>query len=393
MDKKRIEEEVKVDKVKKKEKKEKVNKKIVKDKNSSKKSIYVGFSPRLLCFGFLFALLFALSYFLVVRSFSYSETKKVSYANGGTIDYKVYLKPNDFYEKPYLDKNMVYVTSLIKSINIDFNYQFNIDDPSDVNFDYDIVGTLQLSDDAGTNVYYSKDYTLLKNKKAKINKNTSYNARESIVVDYDYYNNLANKFKSSYGIDATSSFVIKFKLNSNCEEKSINETKNMTVTIPLSQRAINIKTDISGINDSKAITSESKYQLDNKLFIGIAVVLFIISVACLLKFLELVFLMLGKKSEYDKYLDNIFKNYDRLIVETKTMPRFDDKTIIKIEKFDELLDARDTLKQPIMYFNISSHNKCYFYINKGNDVFLTTIKAVDLEEKKNEKKKKDKPKQ
>ena len=75
----------------------------------------------------------------------------------------------------------------------------------------------------------------------------------------------------------------------------------------------------------------------------------------------------------------MFKEYDRLIVETKTPPRFDDMNIIKIMKFEELMDARDTLKQPIMYYNISSHNKCYFFIKHDDDVYLTVIKAVDVE--------------
>lgn len=385
MNKKRNEEQViednTIDKVKANPKKNEKEKK-------STKGMYIGYAPRVIGFAFLFAILFAASYSLLMKSFSYSDSTTVSYTNAGNIDYKVYLKPNDFYEKAYLDKNMVYVTSLIKSINIDFSYQFATSEAINADFNYDVIGTLQLSDDSGANVYYSKDYTLLKNKQAKIEKNNMYSVKESIVVDYDYYNNLANKFKSSYGIDASSNFVIKFKVNSNVADKGINDSKNMTVTIPLSQRAINIKYDTSGINDSRDVTTESTFKLSNKLFVAIAAVLFILSVACLLKFLEMAFLALGKKSEYDKYLDNIFKNYDRLIVETKTMPRFDDKNIIKIEKFEELLDARDTLKQPIMYFNISSHNKCYFYINRGRDVYLTVIKAVDLEEKKDGKKKK-----
>ena len=261
------------------------------------------------------------------------------------------------------------------------------DQANDLDFNYSIIGTLQISDDSGANVYYSKDYTLLKNTQIKAQDKSSHNIKETITIDYDYYNNLANKFKSSYGLDAKSNFIVTFKVNKNVEKLNINESNSMTMTIPLSQRAINIKTDTATINNTKSITSESSVTLSNKLLVGIAAVLFIASVAMLLRFLELVFMSFDKKSEYDKYLDKIFKEYDRLIVETKTMPRFDDKNIIKIEKFEELLDARDTLKQPIMYFNISSHNKCYFYINKGKDTYLTVLKAVDLEAK-NEKKKK-----
>ena len=365
-------------------------KKAKKDNSKSKHNkhnIYISYGFRVILFGLLFAVLFGLSYFMVMKSLTFSESKTISYTDGGNIDYKVYLKPNDFYEQPYLGKNMVYVAGLIKNVSADFSYQFMTDQANDLDFNYSIIGTLQISDDSGANVYYSKDYTLLKNTQIKAQDKSSHNIKETITIDYDYYNNLANKFKSSYGLDAKSNFIVTFKVNKNVEKLNINESNSMTMTIPLSQRAINIKTDTATINNTKSITSESSVTLSNKLLVGIAAVLFIASVAMLLRFLELVFMSFDKKSEYDKYLDKIFKEYDRLIVETKTMPRFDDKNIIKIEKFEELLDARDTLKQPIMYFNISSHNKCYFYINKGKDTYLTVLKAVDLEAK-NEKKKK-----
>ena len=385
MDKKVLEQE---NKVKTKEKKKPVKKeKAPKVVKAPKVGLYISYGFRVIMFGLLFGILFGCSYLLVMKSLSFNEAKTLSYTDGGNIDYKVYLKPNDFYEQPYLGKNMVYVSGLIKNVSADFSYQFMLNDSYDMDFNYSIIGTLQISDDSGANVYYSKDYTLLKNTQIKAQDKSSHNIRETITIDYDYYNNLANKFKSSYGLDAKSNLVITFKVNKNVEKLNINESNSMTMTIPLSQRAINIKTDTASINNTKSITSESSVTLSNKLLVGIAAVLFIGSVAMLLRFLELVFMSFEKKSEYDKYLDKIFKEYDRLIVETKTMPRFDDKNIIKIEKFEELLDARDTLKQPIMYFNISSHNKCYFYINKGKDTYLTVLKAVDLEAK-NEKKKK-----
>ena len=391
MDKKRIEEVETTEDVKVKKKKPKKEKKVkVKPTKTAKGGMYLGYFTRVALFGILFALLFSASYFLVRNSFSYKDARIVNYQDSGSIDYKVYLKPNEFYEQSYLGKNMVYVSGLINTVNIDFNYQFLLDEITDMTFSYTIMGKLQISDDSGANVYYSKDYVLLGSKQAVVEKKNVYNIKESIAVPYEKYNDLANKFKSSYGIDAASNFIITLKLNKVINDLNLNESNEMTVTIPLSQRAITIKSDSSGMNNNRSITSESTVSLDNKVYIGIAVISFIVSVAMLLKFLELVVAYFGKKSEYDRYLDKIFKAYDRLIVETKTMPRFDDKNIIKIQKFEELLDARDTLKQPIMYFNIADHTKCYFYISVGNDVYLTVVKAVDLEEKKNDKKKRNK---
>ena len=55
--------------------------------------------------------------------------------------------------------------------------------------------------------------------------------------------------------------------------------------------------------------------------------------------------------------------------------------MIKISKFEELLDVRDNLKLPIMYYVVTKHTKCCFYIKHNDDLYLLTIKSVDLEQK------------
>jgi hypothetical protein len=62
-----------------------------------------------------------------------------------------------------------------------------------------------------------------------------------------------------------------------------------------------------------------------------------------------------------------------------------DKEIIKVNKFTELLDIHDNLQLPIIYYSINKHQKCYLYINHGNIIYLMIVKSVDLEEQINEK--------
>ena len=44
----------------------------------------------------------------------------------------------------------------------------------------------------------------------------------------------------------------------------------------------------------------------------------------------------------------------------------------------ELLDVRDNLKMPIIYVNIVKHQKGLFYIKNDNDIYMITIKNIDL---------------
>ena len=97
--------------------------------------------------------------------------------------------------------------------------------------------------------------------------------------------------------------------------------------------------------------------------------------------MRLINLSVNKKNKYDKFVGKILKEYDRLIVESYTIVDFSNYEIIKVNRFEELLDVRDNLKVPINYYVVTPHQKAYFYIVSTN-IYLYTVKAVDLEENK-----------
>ena len=104
----------------------------------------------------------------------------------------------------------------------------------------------------------------------------------------------------------------------------------------------------------------------------------IISIITFICIIKLIIIKLPRKSKYEKKLKKILREYDRLIVETTTL--FDENSnIIKINDFNELLDVRDNLKLPIMYFNVSKGKKSYFYIKNNDDIYLYELNILKLE--------------
>ena len=69
---------------------------------------------------------------------------RINYIEKSNIDYKVYLKENNFYENEYLEKDKVYVASLIDKILIDFKYDFDIEKENDLAFKYDVIAKYPL---------------------------------------------------------------------------------------------------------------------------------------------------------------------------------------------------------------------------------------------------------
>ena len=357
----------------------KSSKKKNKNNNDNDKS----FNRRFFLYAFLIILSSFLAAFFIKRSFAIVGEQNVTYQENSNLDYKVYLKPNDFYEDEYLGKNMVYVASLIDRIDIDFNYLFKIDKKSDIDFEYDIVGKLVISDKSKGNTFFEKEYVLLENTTDKMTEDGLHQIKTSVSIDYGKYNNLANQFRSRYGVDANSNLVVYLNIrekSSGNNEFNLTNNSNMSLSIPLSERAINITMDYNEVNKTSKLVRDEEFVITNYLFVILGLTLSVFLIIISVKFIKLILSLRVKKSKYDKYVSRLLREYDRLIVETTTEPIMTDKNIVEIVKFQELLDVRDNLKLPIKYYIVKNHFKCYFYINHEEELYLFKIDANDLNE-------------
>ena len=348
-----------------------------------KKKMYISFNVRLILTSIFTIIFIFCSIFLISNSLSVVKIKSINYKETSSVDYRVYLKENDFFTEKYLDKNnnITYIASLIKDIKINFNYLFTIDQPSSMDIVYDVIGKLVITSQKDGSKFFEKDYTLVSTVTDSIIDSNSYSINKDVVIDYDYYNNLANKFKYNYGVDSESYLNVYLTIKGeNINENSfdINNNSVISLKIPLSEKAINIKLDYKDINEQKKIFSNQKSRIKNRTLFIIGIVLGIVSLLLIFKLIKLLTFIVRRKSKYDKYINKILREYDRLIINTRTAPKFEDFNVIRVDSFQELLDARDNVKGAIKYYIVTEHQKCNFYLTHGNDLYLLVIKEVDI---------------
>ena len=350
--------------------------------NNNSNGKYVSYENRVVRFSLFFVVLFLAGFFLMYKSFTFNQEQYIDYTETTNLDYRVYLKENKFYEEKYLEKGMLYVASLIDKIDIDFLYNFNISEKVDLDFKYNITGVLSITDSDGKNVYLTKDYQLLEDKSFSLKGEQDRTIKENIVIDYGAYNKLANSFKSTYGLDTASKLTVYLnvdKTSVNQDIKDVEKANNMLIEIPLSQRSVSISMDYKDINRNSSLVKKSSVSVNNVAFIIIGAILILAALFGLYKLLKLLGLLSPKKSAYDKYIAKMMRQYDRLIVVHYTCPDLSKYNVIKIKEFNELLDMRDNLKVPIMYYNVTDHQKSYFYILNNNDLYLLVLKSVDFD--------------
>ncbi len=343
--------------------------------------VYISYHMRVALSLLLFIMCFGLCLFVATKAVDYEKAKVVNYNEVGNVDYKVFLKDNEFYDQKYLSRGMAYVSSLIDKINIDLNYDFNIDRNIDSDFKYQVLGQLVIASKDNNTNYLTKNYVLKEASTKKLEGKTL-NIKESVDIDYDYYNDLANKFRSSYAVETNSYLKVYLRVIKNSNDKilPLNDTKEVSVNIPLSEKTVEISLKAKNEDSNKSVILRPYLKFDVQMFI-LEIITLILSSICIVKVISLLFLLANKKSNYDIYVSKLLRDYDRLIVETSTSPNFSKNNIIEVKTFEELLDVRDNLKLPIMYFKVVEHIKCYFYIKLDNDVYLVKVKANDLEGK------------
>lgn len=351
-------------------------------KSKRKRGIYLGYYSRLIFNVILFLSLVVTSYIFINKSIVIQEAKNVSYEEHGNTDYKVFLKDNIYYEDKYLDKNMSYIANLIDYISVDYNYKFKADTLFDGEYSYKIRADLEILNAENKTLFFTKKYDLIKEKTFTIENQNEYNIVENIKIDYDHYNSLANGFKSSYGVDTESNLIVYLDIYRNIDQNSINNPNingngTIKLTIPLSEKAINIKMDSMEINNKNVITSLDDYYLEDIKYLIIGIISLIVSLYLFIKIVKRLSRLSISPTDYDKTLKKILNQYDRLIVTTSSMPNLEKNNIIKLKEFVELLDAKDNLHKPIFFIEVTPHQKAYFFIQDDDKIILFTLKNID----------------
>ena len=347
-----------------------------------KSKVYFNYLSRFLFNVLLFELFFILCMLFATKTIEREKVTPFKYNDVNNTTYKVYLNKNDIYNEDYLDMNRAYVANLIDSVDIDFNYLFNIEQLTTMTFDYKIIANLVIENVNGTN-YVDRDYVLKDSTKIELTDGGATTINESISINYDYYNTLANKFKAETGVDTTSYLnvymVVNKKTAPNLNYK-INDNTKLNVKIPLSEKAIEINIDSNDKMTTKEVTPKGDI-IFNIEYLILETAFFIITCIFLSSSIRLMGLMIKVKTPYDKYVKKLLKEYDRLIVETKAIINMDECNIIEVKSFTELLDVRDNLKLPILYLNIVEHEKGMFYIKNNMDIYRLVVNNNDIIEK------------
>lgn len=328
----------------------------------------------------LFVLVIVLNIVMYKKGFYKVNIESLTYKENNSINYKVYLKKNDFFDTKYLEEDKTYITSLIDYVKANFNYKIQFDKPVTGNYKYYFIATVEANkpnNEPGN--YWTKNYKLTDEKKITISKSTEYSINQEIKIDYNKYNKALNEFKSSLGIATTGLLKVHLVVDSDLDSNGLDVPvfSNLVLKMPLSEKTIEASIDSDAKNNVKEITKvvEGQKEKNKKLaFLGIS---FLIELIILVL---LTFINKRNKRAYlfENTINKYLSTYDSIIVNIDKFPTLTDYSVIEVSSFEELLDAHSEVRMPINFYKYNSRT-CYFLLMSDKTIWKYTVRKSDFD--------------
>ena len=330
--------------------------------------------------------------FIVAGAYFYKLTKaqtivhKIEYAEKSSIDYKVFLKDNKFFDEKYLtkenivNKQQLLVAELIDKISINYNYVLSFSDKVNGKYSYFIKAIIESNESAGSKNYWSKEYVLTEKKTKDIQNSDSVVVLESTDVKYEDYNKILNAWRelANVSMDGKLKVVLVFEStigHPTLEQKYQINNSDIKLELPLSKAATEITINENSSDTTKTIEEKEKSDDSKYMKYRIGVVFsFIIAVI----FLILIVITRNNQKNENKYyveLKRILSTYDGIIVNVSSLPDLDKFNVIKVKSFDELLDAHSEVRLPINYYR--QKGKSTFILVNDTMLWMYVLRNVD----------------
>ena len=314
---------------------------------------------------------------------SNNKGQYITYNENSNVDYKVYLKQKDFYKKEYLDKDKSYVASLINTISTNFKYNLSFSPKTKYKYSYRIAIEIDVEDEKdNSSIYHVSEDLVTKTLYENVG---DLEINEDLSANYSQYNNRISKFKDIYDLN---NIVSKLNINLyvNIQDienatKDLKERKVSSLTIPLTEKTVSVDIgDESIVNNNKQIdlvrTTDSVWAISASIlffFVSIIYTMFLILYSRKTRTAQMI---------YEKEIKSIMSNYDSYIQKINGSYDIGTSQVLKIETFNDMLEIRDTLRQPILMLENEQKNGTFFIIPATNSIIYTyALRVVDIKAK------------
>ncbi len=327
-------------------------------------------------------LLFASAGYLVSdiargRTPAVSSQKTYKYSTEQSMQNDVRYRQSSFFSSSPGLTNTAYVADLTDSINSKLRYSFKANQATDLSYTYDAQAVVQSTytnhNEEGSTAknVWAKQFVLIEPATGK--QHTDHlQLNPSVVIPYTKYRQLSQQFKDAIGTPLNNQIVVTLNVwvHGIVNDTPFEDRKISTITLPLDQQVYTL--------GAKYIRAE-EHQVVAKHSAGLGDVLIRYRVAHILVLLALavVCCVYGLRKQalitpYQRELEKIYRLHDGIIVKASRPANLNNKTVVTLQSFDDLLNLEEEIKTPIIASKVSDATT-HFLITRDDIVYVYTL--------------------
>ena len=331
---------------------------------------------------FLVIAMIAIGMIFLVFGLNVGNNVKPIYSYGAqkNDDYEVLLKPNTFYTSEVLPSGCYYASKSIDSFIINFQYDFESDNKTDLEYNYnitaDLVGTVKTENQ--DKEVWTRTFTILENKNRRQIDNDTFSIKEIIQIEYETYNLLVHSYEQTYGITIDAILKVRFNISYDINLSSLgvdNEKVEdyIELDIPITNTVTEVKEDYEKmtfvgikpkIQDIRIM--EIVYYAFASLFLIGAIVVTIVGMKRRKS-------MMTPEEIHEQNVKHILKYYGDLIVTVINEPDLGDLKVIEVTNLDDLIDIAEQNQSNIIRYEEFEKQENNLYVIIDNYVYFYKI--------------------
>ena len=305
-----------------------------------------------------------------------NKTRHIEYTERSDIDYLVQLSPNEFYEEEWLSKDRSYVSSLMDNILTRFTYTLDMSayESVEYTYSYNVDATLLIKNkytgivifDPVTEIIPQKTYTQKGSQNLEV--------KESVLVNFDEYNNRAIKFAEQFKQkDLACSLILTMHMNveGSCQAVENNTNSYFTsLEIPLAvELSEPVITSSAANGESRSLACTSG--MNAGVFLVLSLIFGILDLLGGVFFAFFIFKTRNHDIKYTNKVKRLVTNYRSFIQEITAPFATEGYQLIHIKTFAEMLEVRDTVGSPLLMYANQDGTATSFVIPTGTGLLYT----------------------
>ena len=312
---------------------------------------------------------------LILETVRNSEQEVVNFKETSSVQYNVCMLANQRYNTSCVEEGLEYDASLVDTINAHFEYGVNFSSDISYNMYYHVDAVTKIYDKDDVNKIFYTSTDTVKDKVALGDVNNYISFNTDVVLDYSKFNKGAVFYQNRYFLNSKADLEIILYL-----DEPDNSRKIASLIVPLGTPNFMIQKNVVSNTNGTVAVDGNFWNHYNAICALIASILIVVALFLLYRTAILVLRVTSNRSEYQQRLDDILREYDRIIVIARNGYESNYvKEVVKLDTFDELLEIRNELIKPIIYSRINEV-KSEFLVEDDEKLYKYVIKETDLYE-------------